>query len=192
MKIKLIIVRSKLRNRMLSTIMKTFIFLFCTTVFSFNLENVFSQEKIKISQDQLVTVDQVFNIIQKQSNYDFIYPKRLFNNTPKVQLNKGDVLIVDLLKKSLLDNKMDFELSEDNIVIVKGKESFKNTKAEEDQGIQISGSIIDSSGVPLSGANVLEKGTNNGTQTDFDGNFSLDVSNENSILVISYLGFLTK
>ena len=177
---------------MLTAIMKTFIFLFCTTVFSFNLENVFSQEKIKISQDQLVTVDQVFNIIQKQSNYDFIYPKRLFNNTPKVQLNKGDVLIVDLLKKSLLDNKMDFELSEDNIVIVKGKESFKNTKAEEDQGIQISGSIIDSSGVPLAGANVLEKGTTNWTQTDFDGNFSLDVSNENSILVISYLGFLTK
>ena len=53
----------------------------------------------------------------------------------------------------------------------------------------VSGSVSDSEGVPLPGASVLEKGTTNGTQSDFDGNFTLDVSGPNAVLVISYIGF---
>ena len=60
------------------------------------------------------------------------------------------------------------------------------------QQFQINGVVTDSDGNPLPGASIIESGTTNGTTSDFDGNFSLDVSNENSILVISYLGFLTK
>ena len=41
---------------------------------------------------------------------------------------------------------------------------------------------------PIAGANVVEKGTTNGTITDMDGNFSLEVS-PNSILVVSYIGY---
>ncbi|MFC4097934.1 SusC/RagA family TonB-linked outer membrane protein [Euzebyella saccharophila] len=52
----------------------------------------------------------------------------------------------------------------------------------------VSGTVLDSEGVPLPGANVFEKGTTNGTQTDFDGNFSLEVDSQ-ATLVISYLGF---
>ncbi|WP_425236690.1 SusC/RagA family TonB-linked outer membrane protein [Ulvibacterium sp.] len=55
----------------------------------------------------------------------------------------------------------------------------------------ISGTITDSGGVPLPGANVVEKGTTNGTQTDFDGNYTLNVD-ANATLVISYLGFQTQ
>lgn len=56
----------------------------------------------------------------------------------------------------------------------------------------ISGVITDAEGAPLPGASVLEKGTANGTQSDFDGNFSLAVSGPNSVLVVSYIGFATK
>src|SRR5680860_727153 len=56
---------------------------------------------------------------------------------------------------------------------------------------QVSGTVIDFQGVPLAGANILEKGTTNGTQTDFDGNFSLEVG-EDAVLVVSYIGFATK
>ena len=56
----------------------------------------------------------------------------------------------------------------------------------------VSGSVSDSEGVPLPGASVLEKGTTNGTQSDFDGNFTLDVSGSNAVLVISYIGFATQ
>src|SRR5690606_29745856 len=41
-------------------------------------------------------------------------------------------------------------------------------------------------------ANILEIGTSNGTQTDFDGNFTLTLTSENATLSISYIGFVTK
>lgn len=56
----------------------------------------------------------------------------------------------------------------------------------------INGKVTDSSGQPLPGASIVEKGTTNGTQSDFDGNFSLSVKGENSILQISYIGFTKK
>lgn len=53
---------------------------------------------------------------------------------------------------------------------------------------QISGRITDSAGEPLIGVNISEKGTSNGTITDFDGKFTLNIS-PNSVLVISYIGY---
>lgn len=55
----------------------------------------------------------------------------------------------------------------------------------------VKGVILDSGGEPIIGANVVVKGTTNGTITDFDGNFTLEVP-ANAILQISYIGYLTK
>lgn len=52
--------------------------------------------------------------------------------------------------------------------------------------------VVDASGVPLIGVNVLEKGTTNGTITDFDGKFTLNVSSPNAKLVISYIGYVSQ
>jgi len=52
----------------------------------------------------------------------------------------------------------------------------------------VTGTVTDETGTPLPGANVVEKGTTNGTQTDFDGNFTLNVES-GAVLVFSYLGF---
>ena len=60
------------------------------------------------------------------------------------------------------------------------------------QNIQIQGTIFDEIGMPLPGASVLEKGTINGTTTDFDGNYSIALSDEDSILIISYVGYFTQ
>lgn len=54
----------------------------------------------------------------------------------------------------------------------------------------VTGTVIDAAGIPVLGANVIVKGTTNGTITDFDGNFSLDVP-ANAVLEISYIGYLT-
>ena len=56
----------------------------------------------------------------------------------------------------------------------------------------ISGTVTDNSGVPLPSVNVIEKGTTNGTSSDFDGNFELNVSSSTATLVFSSLGFATK
>ena len=56
------------------------------------------------------------------------------------------------------------------------------------QNHQVTGTIRDAAGEPMIGVNVLEKGTTNGTITDFDGNYSLSVDG-NGVLVFSYIGF---
>ena len=55
----------------------------------------------------------------------------------------------------------------------------------------ISGTIVDESNEPLIGANVLVEGTSNGTSTDFDGKFLLEVSNSVAAIEVSYIGFQT-
>ena len=55
----------------------------------------------------------------------------------------------------------------------------------------ISGTVVDEAGVPLPGATVLEKGSSNGTTTDFDGNFNIQVP-INAVLQISYIGYTTQ
>lgn len=56
------------------------------------------------------------------------------------------------------------------------------------QSMVVKGSVVDANGYPIIGANVMEKGTTNGTITDLDGNFSLNVSSK-AVLVISYIGY---
>ncbi|WP_299534825.1 TonB-dependent receptor [Ulvibacterium sp.] len=74
------------------------------------------------------------------------------------------------------------QMAQANEITIEAENIFQTT---------VSGTITDSGGVPLPGANVVEKGTTNGTQTDFDGNYTLNVDS-NATLVVSYLGFLTQ
>ena len=55
----------------------------------------------------------------------------------------------------------------------------------------VTGTVVDQDGLPLPGVNVIEKGTSNGAQTDFDGNYSISVA-EGDILTLSYVGFKTQ
>lgn len=68
-----------------------------------------------------------------------------------------------------------------------------NYKIMLDETLQstVTGTVTDENGAPLPGANVVEKGTTNGTQTDFDGNFTINVES-GATLVFSYIGFQRK
>ncbi|WP_428743252.1 SusC/RagA family TonB-linked outer membrane protein [Tenacibaculum sp.] len=59
------------------------------------------------------------------------------------------------------------------------------------QNITVSGTVTDVSSVPLPGVNIQVKGTNNGTSTDFDGNYKIS-ANQGDVLIYSFLGFKTK
>ena len=72
MKIKLIKACSFFRKRVLLMIMRTFIFLLSTIVFSFNTENSLAQNKVTIDADKLVSVDEVFKIIMNPIFYIFL------------------------------------------------------------------------------------------------------------------------
>lgn len=193
MKIKFTDHRFPFQKRLTFFIMRIFIILFCTTVFGLNSEKTFSQVKISIDEDQLVSVNHVFRIIKKQTNYGFIYPKTLFKNNPKIQLKKGDIELTKLLNQTLESSNLKFEVSNDKTITI--KEAIKLPPDNETvlvQQTEVKGTVTDETGQPLAGANILEKGTKNGAQADFDGNFSINLTNKNATLVISYVGFATQ
>jgi len=174
--------------------MKMFIFLLCTTVFSFNAEKSFSQEKVTIDKTELVKADRVFEIIKKQTNYDFIYPKELFTNSQKVQLKKGEILVTNLLQLSLSNKNLTYEISQDNVIIIKEKPKGVISTilpVEEIQSNEISGKVTDNSGIPLPGVNVVIAGTNVGTETGFDGNYTIKAT-KGEVLKFSYVGMKAK
>ena len=135
-----------------------------------------------------MSIDEVFKVVSKQSKFSFLYPQELFKDAPKVNLKEGEILLNQLLTNIFSNGDTSFRLSDNNVIIVEKS----NPKQLEIQKIKISGTVLDESGQPLPGASVVEKGTLNGVQTDFDGKFSLDVQNANAILEISFVGFETK
>src|SRR5690606_11944283 len=70
---------------------------------------------------------------------------------------------------------------------------IKNTSTTPDAVQQtVSGNITDEAGMPMLGVNIIEKGTNNGTTSDFDGNYTIRVSSSDAVLVFSFIGYESK
>ena len=179
-----------LKRKFLLTCMKAFILFFCTTALSFTSSKVFTQNvKIVVDKDKVVTIDEVFDMLRVQTKYTFIYQEDMFKNVPKLKLKKGIVNANKLLNDNLGGEGYVFELSGDNKIII-----TKNKAVEkiQQQRIKVTGVVQDSKGDPLTGVNVLEKGTTNAVQSDFDGKFSIEVAGPNSVLVYSYIGFVNQ
>ncbi|MCK0157045.1 TonB-dependent receptor [Cellulophaga sp. F20128] len=73
---------------------------------------------------------------------------------------------------------------------------FNRTHIDNERNIYmqfaLQGTVTTENGTPLLGASIIEKGTSNGTQTDFDGRFSLETRTGNSTLIVSYVGYVTQ
>ncbi len=189
MKTKLINGCFLFRKGSLKIVMKTIIFLLCTTIFALSPNNIVSQNsKIEIDRDTIMTVDEVFDLIMKQTDYKFFYEEGIFKDFPKVNLKKGIIRTNKLLNLSLSQGDLKVTVNANNAILIENNSISLN----QPQQFEVSGTITDIDGVPLPGATILEKGTNNGTQSDFDGKFSLNVSSANAIIVVSYIGFATK
>ncbi|WP_375587205.1 SusC/RagA family TonB-linked outer membrane protein [Flagellimonas aurea] len=175
-------------KRFLLLFMKAYLLFFCTLAMGMNSSKVLSQKSIIVERDQKLTIDQVFDLIMEQTDYNFIYQVDLFKDKPKVELKKGKIKVNRLLEQSLMSASVVMEVTDSNTIVIKPKKTNNNIG----QDLLIRGKVNDGEGVPLPGANIIEKGTDNGTQSDFDGNFAITVSDANAILVVSYLGFTTK
>ncbi|MCK0115250.1 SusC/RagA family TonB-linked outer membrane protein [Gelidibacter sp. F63206] len=166
--------------------MRTFIFLCCAMVFGLTPDNVISQNsKIKIDEDKTLTVDQVFDLIMDQTDYNFIYEVDLFKDFPSIQVKKGTITTNKLLQKSLSFKDLDILVTKDHTIIVKQK-PLKNSLQQD---FVVSGKVTDGK-LPVSGANVLIKNTKNGVVTDFDGHYNITAKATDTLL-ISYLGYTT-
>ncbi|MDO5981027.1 SusC/RagA family TonB-linked outer membrane protein [Flavivirga spongiicola] len=133
-----------------------------------------------------VTVDRVFDIINTQTGYSFIYHQDLFKDHPKVVLEKGVFRVKKLLKLILPTEDLNITVTK-NTISISGKES-----GPENQGRSLTGTVLDHEGLPLSGATVLIKGSNKGTPTDSNGRFTIAAAHPEDVLVFSSLGFETQ
>lgn len=193
MKIKFIDVLFLSKKGLLKNIMRTFIFLFFVTAFSFTSKNTFSQNvKIVFKTDKSLTIDQVFDIIMINTDYTFVYKSDLFSTTPKINIKKGTIKVNNLLKKSLSVGNFIYELSKDGAIFIKENPDKKEEIIDIQQGRTVTGKIIDTKGMSLPGANVIVKGATVGSQSDFDGNFSMVIPDGYNTLVISFIGYKTK
>ncbi|WP_175545809.1 SusC/RagA family TonB-linked outer membrane protein [Sinomicrobium oceani] len=139
---------------------------------------------IRIDHNRTISIDELFDIITRQTDYSFIYESEMFRDSPRVELKKGTVTIGSLIRKSLSAQNFDIIFTTNNTIIIKEK--------TVPQQIKVSGRVSDKNGLPVPGATVLIKGTFMGTSTDLDGHYEIVVSDTRNVLVYSSLGYTTQ
>ena len=173
----------------LKTTMRFSIALFL--IFNLTMANSFSQDKVTLKIEN-ANIIEILDEIEALTDYKFIYQLSVFNfdkiTTISVK-NEPIKMVLDMI----FENQLEYEVI-DKKVLLRAKEKIlteENIILEEIeiQNRIITGNVNDSDGNPLPGASVLEVGTENGSSTDFDGNFSIELENENAQLQFSFIGF---
>ncbi|SHG43708.1 iron complex outermembrane recepter protein [Flagellimonas flava] len=150
---------------------------------------VYAQKKVRFDFEN-VPMKQVLNEIKNQSGFKFFYNVKEIDDTKKITLKASDERVLAVIDRFADQEQLQYAINGNQIVLKKDDSEKTNSSKEEAQQ-EIRGSVKDEQGNPLAGANILVKGTTNGTQADFDGNYTLEVADSNATLVVSYLGFKT-
>jgi len=128
--------------------------------------------------------------IERVSNYKFFYNESLPGLEKNSTLKLTNATIDTAMQQLLSDANIAYRISENNIIALTVKENANQQANQAQQNkVTTKGKVLDTNGVPIIGANIIEVGTpGNGTITDYNGNFSLNV-NRGANLKISYLGY---
>ena len=159
----------------------TFLLLVC--VFCTFAENTHSQNARVSINKKNVQLETVLNEIEHQTDYLFIYNNQV-NVNKKVSLKAKNQPVSKVLEELLADSDITYSVEGNHIVL--GKQTMA---AAPQQSSTIRGKVIDTNGAPVIGANIVEKGTTNGTTTDVEGNFSINAKS-GSTLVITFIGYV--
>ncbi|WP_434037121.1 SusC/RagA family TonB-linked outer membrane protein [Formosa sp. 4Alg 33] len=156
-----------------------------------------SDPDTKITLDfENVNLEKVLNKIEKLTDYKFIYKDSEVGYDEIVTIKVSDKPLSKVLEDLLSTINLGYKIYGKQIVL-RTKSILQSSvpnqnKSLTPQSFEVQGTIKDEKGVPLPGANIAEKGTSNGTLSDFDGNFTLKVTNLNATLEFYYLGFATQ
>lgn len=135
------------------------------------------------------TLESVLKQIEKQSEFLFFYNLEEINKNEKISINKKNANIQEVLDAIAAKTGLKYTIKDRHIVLTSDDETKSvSSVAIVNQTRKVTGTVNDAFG-PVAGANVIQKGTTNGTTTDMDGNFSIEVP-ENAILQISFIGYL--
>lgn len=140
-------------------------------------------------------IKKVLNEIEKSADIRFIYSSNLIKSEKMVSINMDNSTLGDVLKNLLSPLQLDYKVMGRQIVL---KRIETKIGLIENENLQtpnvildkpIKGNVKDDKGEVIVGASITAKGTNKGTTSDVNGNFSLSVPNESDLLIISFVGY---
>lgn len=148
--------------------------------------------RVNMSRNQL-PLKEFMAEIEKQTDYLFIYSDAEINASRQVTVKKGTHRVADLLREVLSKNNISYNFADNYISLHVRKEADAQSLAVSPQQkkntVLVSGTIVDTAGDPIIGANIKLKGAQGtGTITDVEGNFKLEVPT-NGVLIVSFIGY---
>lgn len=181
------------RMRNLKIKMKLSCLLFIVVSFSLQANSYSQKNKITLDVENM-DLGRIMDEIESKTDYTFFYQSNLIDLNRRLDVKVSGMPVNDVLQ--ILFDKSDtrYEINDKKILLYPRKEDLSEKEDSEQSTPQrnITGMVRDDLGNPLPGASVVEKGTSNGVTSDFNGQFSILVSDDKAILVFSYLGFATK
>ncbi|GAA6528747.1 SusC/RagA family TonB-linked outer membrane protein [Segatella asaccharophila] len=142
---------------------------------------------------QNITVRKAIIELKQKTGYSFVYERADLDTKKKVTVNAQS--INEAVRQILQGQNATYEIQGKSIIVRHRMSVFTQPRKEDVQQqkstIKASGRVTDEKGEPIIGATVMENRTKNGTVTDINGHYSLDVSAGNDLL-ISYIGYRTK
>lgn len=140
------------------------------------------------------TVGTIIQSISQQTGYEFSYDVSILNKEiSDVSVNVKKERIENVLDQVFNGTGISYKIVNNRIflkndVYTSDNQVFIKRGGVKQQSKKIIGTVVDATGMPVIGANVMVKGTTNGTITDMDGKFSLEVE-DGAVLQVSYIGF---
>ncbi|TAJ12065.1 SusC/RagA family TonB-linked outer membrane protein [Marinilabiliaceae bacterium JC017] len=152
--------------------------------------SVYSQKKKLSVNLKSVSVEEVFRLLEEESDFRFFFQNSQLDLERKVDLKVNDENVETILSELFKDSKNTYKVFDGNLVVISVKSEAAAMSAQQSV-VTITGKVIDASGEGIPGVNVSIKGTTTGTITSIDGTYSLDVENPDAILIYSFIGYET-
>ncbi len=135
------------------------------------------------------SLTQVMDFVKQRSDYYFLYKDNDIKNTKGINVNVKNGTIKQLLDQALAGKNISYSI--ENKTITLRKNNVTSQKAEK-KIVVMFGKVIDKAGVPIPGASVFVKGTQNGMSTDIDGKFEITSLPTSKPIVVSFIGMQTR
>ncbi len=146
-------------------------------------------QRITLTQKN-ATLEQLFKEIRKQSGYDFFFDLEDIKKAKKIDISVANETIEKVLNRCFENQPFTYVLKDKTVII------REQVKQNGPQGIPltvqqtvIKGKVTDEKGGALPGVSIKVKGSKTGTVTDQSGNYSLTVTENNAVLIFSYIGY---
>ena len=166
------------------------LFVFCFLVVALQAKSpVYGQAKTFTVSLKNVTLKEVISYVEKNSQYVFFFKPEVINQSTQISVSLKNATVKQLLDKVSEQANIVYEMKERQIVL-KEKKVSEQSVSQKKRLLQ--GLVKDEQGNPIIGASIQLKNTGTGVITDLDGLFQIQVTDKNSVIVISYIGYVTQ